>query len=157
MSTAPLGTGFGENDGFHKHFHKFSLILEPSEPVSGPRKASQTASRPGSAGISFGPRMAENIRFYKGFCEFGGFQPGPPIYQILGPETNKCFGQNCPDLFLYVQKKFFIYILDSVQCSAEHGRSVTCRRTDGQTLLHFVAKMSDSYLESKLLIKVWKP
>ena len=79
MSGTPFGMDFAENTRFYKHFHQFPSILEPSEPAREPPRASQIASRPGSAETSFLLRMMENIRFYKGFCDFDGPSSTPPI------------------------------------------------------------------------------
>ena len=79
MAGTPFGMDFAENTRFHKHFHPIPTISEPSEPARGPPRASQIASRPGSAGASFRLRIMENISFYKGFYDFDGPSSTPPI------------------------------------------------------------------------------
>ena len=69
--TCPNNISLRPMDPVPKHFHEIPIHLGALRacPTRRSPKASQIASRPGSAGTSFWPRLMGNLGGYNGFCD----------------------------------------------------------------------------------------
>ena len=91
MTGSPYGMDFEGNTGFIRDFIiSEPFRIPPSRPEGRP-EGSQTAFRPGSAGVKFWPKIMRNVRFYKDFCDFWGSSQGPQINDTDGADPRKSF------------------------------------------------------------------